>query len=93
VKKFVAHVALPSLAPLALVALILTPKATFGCANRGWMALAVVLVSAMAAAAAAVKAREARRRHPADHPWWTLSMLVLMLPATLLFGLLRASQG
>jgi hypothetical protein len=89
VKKFLGHVALPSLAPLALIALWFTPKATFGCANRGGMALGVVLLSAMAAAAVAVKARDARQRRSADHQWWTLSLLVLILPVTLLFGVLR----
>ena len=88
-KKFLGHVALPSLAPLALIALWFTPKSTFGCANRGWMALGVVFASAMAAAAVAVKARHERKRRSADYPWWTMSLLVLILPVTLLFGMLR----
>jgi len=46
---FLRHVALPAAAPAAVIGLYFTPVLLFGCVNRGLMALAVVLVSAVAA--------------------------------------------
>ena len=43
------HVALPAVAPAAVIGLYFTPVLLFGCVNRGLLALGVVLVSAGAA--------------------------------------------
>ena len=44
-QRFVRHLILPLIAPATLICLYFTPKAAFGCANRGYMALAAVLLS------------------------------------------------
>jgi hypothetical protein len=88
-KRLLLHVLLPSLASAALIALYFTPKATFGCRNRGLMALCVVAASALAAVAAAVKSKQAQQRRSPDHAWWTLTLLLLILPLALLIGPLR----
>ena len=45
----VRHVALPAVAPIAVIGLYFTPVLLFGCVNRGLLALAVVLLSAVTA--------------------------------------------
>jgi len=41
-QRIIRHLFVPSVAPAALTWLYFTPKSVFGCANRGYMALAVV---------------------------------------------------
>lgn len=82
----VKHVALPALAPAAVVGLYFTPVLLFGCVNRGWMALAVVLVSAVAACVTAGIALHTKTRgHPSSN-WWMISTLILTLPIVLVLG-------
>jgi hypothetical protein len=50
------HLLIPATAPAALVGLYFTPVTLFGCVNRGWLALAVVLISAVAACVTTAKA-------------------------------------
>src|SRR5579864_2339417 len=45
----VKHVALPALAPAALIGLYFTPVLLFGCVNRGLLAVGVALLAAAAA--------------------------------------------
>jgi ABC-type amino acid transport system permease subunit len=82
----VKHVALPALAPAAVVGLYFTPVLLFGCVNRGWMALVVVLVSAVAACVTAGVARHAKARHQPSSNWWMISTLILTLPIVLVLG-------
>ena len=42
------HILIPAIAPIAVVALYLTPVSLVGCVNRGLMALAVVFLSLFA---------------------------------------------
>lgn len=56
------HLLLPSMAPVALFALYFTPKAVFGCANRGYLALAIVFLAAIGAVVATCKGVLARRQ-------------------------------
>ncbi len=53
VEAILKHVALPAVAPAAVIGLYFTPVLLFGCVNRGLLALAVVLLSAGAALATA----------------------------------------
>jgi hypothetical protein len=48
VNAVVKHIALPAAAPVAIVGLYFTPVLLFGCVNRGLLAVAIVLVSAVA---------------------------------------------
>ena len=45
----VRHLVLPSVAPLAVIGLYFTPVLIFGCVNRGLLAVAVALASAVGA--------------------------------------------
>ena len=83
---FVRHVALPALAPAAIVGLYFTPILLFGCINRGLLALAVVLASTVAACLTARTGIRASRRHDPASTWWLLSTLILTLPIVLLLG-------
>lgn len=84
------HLILPSVAPAALIWLYFTPKYVFGCANRGYMALAVVFLALIAAVATAIKGMHAKRRGEAESSnWWILTTLILVSPLILLAGPLR----
>jgi uncharacterized membrane protein YiaA len=75
------------IAPLALIGLYFTPKEVFGCANRGYMALALVLGAALAALAATIKGvREKSRGNAKAAQWWMITTLILLLPVLLLLG-------
>lgn len=82
---FVKHVALPALAPAALIGLYFTPVLLFGCVNRGLLALGVALLSA---AGAFVTVGIALRRRVQGKPagLWILSTLILTSPLALLLG-------
>lgn len=79
------HVALPALAPLAIVALYFTPLTVIGCRDRGLLALGVLGVATAAAMVCAALAIRARARDR-DGAWWMLSTVILALPAALLLG-------
>lgn len=80
------HVVLPALAPAAVIALYFTPVMVFGCVQRGLMALAVVLVSAVAAFVTAGIGIRAKTRRDPSSDWWLISTLILTLPIVLLLG-------
>ena len=81
----VRHVALPALAPAALIGLYFTPVLLFGCVNRGLLALAVVLLSAVGAFATIGMGFRARARGLPSGPW-LCSALILTLPLAQLLG-------
>ena len=86
-KKFIKHLLVPSLAPALLVCLYFTPKDVFGCANRGYLALAVVFIALVAAVAAAIKGMSERKQGNTEEAnWWIVSTLILMSPLFLLVG-------
>jgi hypothetical protein len=68
------------------VALYLTPVTVFGCANRGLLAMGVVLVSLVAAIAIGVIGILASRRDPGSRWWRIASMCILVVPALLVLG-------
>ena len=85
-RPFVRHVGIPTLAPLALYALYLTPVTVFGCLNRGLMALGVVLISSLGAfTTIGFAMRERLRGRSAT--WWLLSTLILVLPLVMIVSL------
>ena len=88
--RVIRHLILPSMAPVALVWLYFTPKSVFGCANRGYMALAVVFLALIAAVGTARKGITAKRRGETDAAnWWIITTLILVSPLALLAGPLR----
>ena len=79
------HVALPAVAPLAVIGLYFTPVLLFGCVNRGLIALAVVLASAAAAFVTIGMGFRARAQgRPSG--WWIISAAILTLPLVLILG-------
>ena len=82
----VKHIALPVAAPLAIVGLYFTPVLLFGCVNRGLLAVAIVLVSAIAACVTTGKGVRARTQGLPSANWWLLSTLILVLPIALVLG-------
>lgn len=85
-KPFLKHLLLPALAPLALLALYFTPKEVFGCANRGLLALGVVLLAAIGAVVTTIKGAALQRRGEKEAGWWLASTLILLSAILLLFG-------
>jgi len=64
-----------------------TPKTVFGCANSGYIALAVVFLAMVAAVPTAMKGAAAKRRGASGEAnWWLVSTLILLSPAILLVG-------
>ena len=85
-RPFVRHVGIPTLAPLALYALYLTPVTVFGCLNRGLMAFGVVVISSLGAfTTIGFAMRERVRGRSAT--WWLLSTLILVLPLVMIVSL------
>jgi hypothetical protein len=88
--KLTRHILLPLLSTLILVALYFTPKETFGCVQRGLMAVFVVLVSAGFAFWAIFKGFRAKSCGEVDAAnWWIITAILLTLPLALLLGPLR----
>jgi len=86
-ERIIRHLFLPLVAPAVLIWLYLTPKSVFGCANRGYMALAVVSLALIGAFAAAMKSKTARKRGENEAAnWWIVSVLILVSPLLLLVG-------
>ena len=86
---YIKHVALPALAPVIMIGLYCTPVTVFGCFNRGLMALAVALVSAVLAFVAIGFGVAAQRRRDPVSRWWIISALLFTTPLALLLGPLR----
>lgn len=80
------HVALPAVAPLALVVLYSTPLTVVGCAQRGLLALAVTSVATVAAFGCVVMAFRTRARGEDRSSWWMFSTAILALSLGLLLG-------
>ena len=85
-KAAVKHIALPAAAPLAVVGLYFTPVLVFGCVNRGLLAVAIVLASAIAACVTTGKGVRARAQGLPSANWWLLSTLILVMPIALVLG-------
>lgn len=82
----VKHIVLPAAAPIAIVGLYFTPVLVFGCVNRGLLAVAIVLVSAVAACVTTGKGVRARAQGLPTANWWLLSTLILVMPIALVLG-------
>ena len=81
----VRHVALPAIAPAALIGLYFTPVLLFGCVNRGLLAVAVALVSAIGAFVTIGMAFRLRARGEPSG-LWIVSAAILTSPLALLVG-------
>ena len=82
----VKHIALPATAPVAVIGLYFTPVLVFGCMNRGLLAVAIVLVSAVAACVTTGRGVRARAQGLPSANWWLLSTLILVMPIALVLG-------
>ena len=82
----VKHIALPATAPVAIIGLYFTPVLVFGCMNRGLLAVAIVLVSAVAACVTTGRGVRARAQGLPSANWWLLSTLILVMPIALVLG-------
>jgi hypothetical protein len=84
-KSVVHHILYPLIAPALLVELYFTPKSVFGCANRGYIAIAVVFISLGFAFWSTYKARE-ERKIGKKFLWWMITAIILISPTLLLLG-------
>jgi hypothetical protein len=79
-----AHIALPLIATLALVALYYMPIGVVGRTNRGLLALIVALASAAGAVVTGGRASRANKRGDPSANWWLTSTVLLLVPVLLL---------
>ncbi|HTG12478.1 MAG TPA: hypothetical protein VK746_16910 [Candidatus Eisenbacteria bacterium] len=85
IEALLRHVALPAVAPAAVIGLYFTPVLLFGCVNRGLLALAVVLLSAGAAfVTVGIGLRERARGRSSAR--WLISTVILTTPLVLILG-------
>ena len=84
-RTFLKHVVLPSVAPAAIIALYFTPVSLVGCANRGLMALGVVFAALIAGIAVGIAGLRARR-DGGPTVWFSVSIVILVIPALLVLG-------
>jgi hypothetical protein len=86
-KRIIRHLILPLISPAALIWLYFIPKTVFGCANRGYMALGIVVLSMAAAVATTIKGvSEKKRGEKEEANWWIVTTLILLSPTVLLVG-------
>ncbi|NEX21790.1 hypothetical protein G3480_15975 [Thiorhodococcus mannitoliphagus] len=85
-RPFAQHILLPLLAPLAVVALYVTPLSVIGCRTRGLLALAIVLVALIVGIGVGIRGLSARLRGMPGSGWWIATMCILLLPALLVLG-------
>ena len=86
-QRFIRHLILPLIAPSTLICLYFTPKTVFGCANRGYLALASVLLSMIAAVPTAMMWAVAKKRGANDEAnWWLVTTMIFVSPLVLLVG-------
>ena len=79
--------ALPLIAPAALICLYFTPKTVFGCANRGFMALGIAAIAMIAATLTTKRGvSEKKLGQNEEANWWLVTTLILFSPFILLFG-------
>jgi len=83
---FTKYIALPAIAPAAVIGLYFTPVVLFGCVNRGLLALAVVLLSTVTAVVTLRLSLRARVQNPLLSSWWLISTIILILPLALVIG-------
>lgn len=74
------HIALPAVAPLLFFSIAAIPVEAIGCRNRGLLAVAVTLASAVGSLMAAVAALKGRFRRDPDSAWWIVTAIILALP-------------
>jgi hypothetical protein len=86
VPLFTKYIALPAIAPAAMIDLYFTPVVLFGCVNRGLLALALVLLSTGTAVITLRLSLRARVQNPLVSSWWLISTLILILPLALVIG-------
>jgi hypothetical protein len=78
------HLFIPILTSILFFINAAMPVTVLGCANRGWVAFIVALVSLLAALYTATVALQKRWRQEADSTWWIISTLILSIPAVAL---------
>jgi hypothetical protein len=85
IEALLRHVALPAVAPAAIIGLYFTPVLLFGGVHRGLLALAVVLLSAGAAfVTVGIGLREQARGRSSAR--WLISTAILTTPLVLVLG-------
>lgn len=86
-EKILRHIWIPAIAPATFFLVAAMPVEVLGCRNRGLLALLIALVSVLAGLAAAVRGVQGRRRREVDSGRWTVSALILAIPAVALIFL------
>jgi hypothetical protein len=81
------HIVLPALAPAASFLVASTPVEVLGCFIRGLTALAIAMVSVIAAMVFAIRGGLGRRRGDPQAYWWAVSALILAIPPAAMIAL------
>ena len=91
--RFARHVGYPAIVGSSLLGLYAVPRDLFGCANRGWIALALILMSAIGAIVCMALAVRAGRGNLPTARLWLLSALCLLLPSLFVVAYELALSG
>jgi hypothetical protein len=78
--SFARHILLPAILPLIFFMIALSPVEVLGCRNRGFLALAVSLISGLSALGTALIGARGGIRGDSNTIWWMLSTLILAIP-------------
>jgi predicted ABC-type exoprotein transport system permease subunit len=81
------HVIIPIVPSVIFFINAALPITVLGCANRGWVALIVALVSLLTALYTVTVALKMRWQKAPDSIWWIISTVLLMVPALALLVL------
>jgi hypothetical protein len=85
--RLVRHIVIPSLLPLLFFVVAATPVEVLGCRNRGLLAVAVTLVSALGALGATFAGARCRWHRDPTASWWAVTTLVLLVPVAAFLAL------
>jgi hypothetical protein len=79
-KHAVRHIIIPAIMPILFLITASTPVEILGCRTRGLIALAIALVSGLAALGTAMIGARRRMKGAEDSVWWLGSTLILVVP-------------
>ncbi len=83
-KRAAYHVMFPLIMPILFFATASTPVEVLGCRTRGLIAVAIALVSGLAALGTAMMGARGRMKGTEGSIWWLGSTLILAIPAVAL---------
>ena len=83
-KQTVYHIMIPLVMPILFFVTASTPVEVLGCRTRGLIAVAIALISGLAALGTALIGARGRMKGAQDSVWWLGSTVILAIPVVAL---------